>query len=240
MFENGRYQQRNIETKTLGVGDDVARHGRISDPKLAEIEAVLSAFKAACEKEGAARVVAIGTAAFREAPNGPQVVDIAASSASRWRSPPRQRESELAYLVGSLGQDGFAVIDNGSRSIELVSRRAARRTTWSSTWDTGSRTRRSSPRPGIRRRAAAFRNRLRQEASKAPFMKGKKKLVGVEFGEMAEVLFAPAVLEGRVFTLQALKQKLHEITTSRANEFQALKKKKDIDRALPRLVVAAS
>ena len=34
-----------------------------------------------------------------------------------------QRESELAYLVGSLGQDGYAVIDNGSRSIELVSQR---------------------------------------------------------------------------------------------------------------------
>jgi hypothetical protein len=69
-FENGRYEQRNIEKKTLGVGDDVARHGSISDPKLAEIEAALSAFKFSCEKEGAARVVAIGTAAFREAPNG--------------------------------------------------------------------------------------------------------------------------------------------------------------------------
>ena len=55
---------------------------------------------------------------------------------------------------------------------------------------------------------------------------------------MAEVLFAPAELEGRVFTLQALQQKLREITTSRFDEFKALKKKKDIDRALPRLVVA--
>ena len=35
-----------------------------------------------------------------------------------------QRESELAYLAGSLGRDGYAVIDNGSRSIELVSRPA--------------------------------------------------------------------------------------------------------------------
>ena len=33
-----------------------------------------------------------------------------------------RRESDLAYLVGSLGRDGLAVIDNGSRSIELVTR----------------------------------------------------------------------------------------------------------------------
>ena len=120
-FENGRYQQRNTEKMTLGVGDDLARHGRISDPKLADIAKVLSEFKAACEKEGVARVVAIGTAAFREAPNGRQVVDIAASLGIPMEIATEKRESELAYLVGSLGQDGFAVVDNGSRSIELVS-----------------------------------------------------------------------------------------------------------------------
>ncbi|HXH42235.1 MAG TPA: hypothetical protein VNK51_00125 [Bradyrhizobium sp.] len=70
-------------------------------------------------------------------------------------------------------------------------------------------------------------------------MKGKKKLVGVEFGEMAEVLFEPADLEGRVLTLEDLKRKLHQITSSQASGFEVLKKKKDIDRALPRLVVAA-
>ena len=35
-----------------------------------------------------------------------------------------QRESELAYLVATLDRDGYAVVDNGSRSIELVSREA--------------------------------------------------------------------------------------------------------------------
>ena len=151
-----------------------------------------------------------------------------------------KRESELAYLVGSLGQDGYAVIDNGSRSIELVSKegRAPRflvfnlgyRLAYEQFFAAA-----EDPEAAAR----AFRDRLRQEVLKAPFMKGKKKLVGVEFGEMADVLFAPAELEGRIFTLEALKQKLHEITTSRANEFQVLKKKTDIDRALPRLVVAA-
>jgi hypothetical protein len=71
-------------------------------------------------------------------------------------------------------------------------------------------------------------------------MKGKTAFVGVEFGEMAEVLFEPAQVEGRVFTLQVLEQKLGEITSGGANGFRALEKKKDIDRALPRLVVAAT
>ena len=33
-----------------------------------------------------------------------------------------ERESQLAYLVSTLGKPNFAVIDNGSRSIELVTR----------------------------------------------------------------------------------------------------------------------
>src|SRR5262245_18422903 len=76
-FEGGRYEERPIEKKKLGVGDDLARNGRISDAKLAEIEQTLSAFRAACAQEGVDRVVAIGTAAFREAPNGSRAVEIA-------------------------------------------------------------------------------------------------------------------------------------------------------------------
>lgn len=240
-FEKGRYEQRNIERRTLGVGDDVARHGRISDPTLVEIEEALAAFKTACEKEGAARVVAVGTAAFREAPNGARAVDIAAKLGIAMEIATEKRESELAYLVGSLGQDGYAVIDNGSRSIELVSkegRRAARYVVFNLGYRLAYEMFFAAA-DDPARASLAFRDRLTQEALKAPFMKGQKKLVGVEFGEMADVLFAPAELERRVFTLQELKQKLHQITTFRADEFQVLKKKKDIDRALPRLAVAA-
>jgi hypothetical protein len=55
-FENGRYVQRAIEKPTLGVGDDVAAHGRISDGNLAEIEQALASFKAACAKEGVSTI----------------------------------------------------------------------------------------------------------------------------------------------------------------------------------------
>ena len=241
-FEKGRYDEKKLEKKTLGVGDDLSRNGRISDGKLAEIEATLSAWKAACAKEGAARVVAIGTAAFREAPNGARAIEIAAKLGIPMEIATEQRESELAYLVGSLGRDGYAVIDNGSRSIELVSKqpgqsprysvfnqgyRVAYQEFFATAGDAGAALR-------------AFRERLKQEAGKASFMKGKRKLVGVEFEEMAEVLFPPAETEGRAFTREELKQKLDEIAAFGAEEFLALKQQEDIDRALPRLVVAAT
>jgi hypothetical protein len=70
-FQNGKYVQRPVEKKTMGIGDEVEKRGRISDAQLAEIGAVLSAFKASCVKEGVTRVAAIGTAAFRRSrPNG--------------------------------------------------------------------------------------------------------------------------------------------------------------------------
>ena len=118
----------SIEKRTLGVGDDVARHGRISDAKLAEI----------ARRSRRSRPPATKTAPRRSSPSARR--PFATRPTGRGRSTSRQearhrdgdreraRESELAYLVGSLGQDGYAVIDNGSRSIELVSkdrRRAA-------------------------------------------------------------------------------------------------------------------
>jgi hypothetical protein len=70
-------------------------------------------------------------------------------------------------------------------------------------------------------------------------MRGKKALIGVEFGEMADVLFEPGDIDGRVFTLQQLQQRLDHIRRASPSDFDALKKRTDIDRALPRLVVAA-
>jgi exopolyphosphatase/pppGpp-phosphohydrolase len=240
-FENGRYIQPRIEVRTLGVGDDVERHGRISDAKLEEIRATLTAFKGACDKDGVARVTAVGTAAFRDASNGRRTVEIAAQLGIAMEVATEQRESELAYLAGSLGQAGYAVIDNGSRSIELVSRPAGElryqvfnlgyRVAYDTFFAKADRAEAA---------VAAFRSQLLQQAGKAPFMKGMKTLVGVEFGEMAEGLFAPAPLEGRVITLVQLKQRLQEITMMSAAAFRELKARKDIDRALPRLVAAAT
>jgi exopolyphosphatase/pppGpp-phosphohydrolase len=238
-FDKGRYEERTVEKKTLGVGDDVARHGRISDAKLAEIDAALAGFSAACKRDGAAPLVAVGTFAFRDAPNGGRAKDIAVKHGIAMEIASEKRESELAYLVGSLGQDGYAVIDNGSRSVELVAQQAG--ALRYSVFNLGYRVafetffaKAADPAAAV----AAFRDRLTPEAAKAPFMKGRKKLVGVEFGDMIEVLFTPGTIEGRVLSLEELKRRLHQITTSSASEFQTLKQKADIDRALPRLVAA--
>jgi len=241
-FENGRYLQRGFEKKTLGVGDDLSRHGRISDAKLAEIEQTLAAFRASCAKEGATRALAIGTAAFREAPNGARAAQIAAKLGISMEIASEQRESELAYLAGSLGQVGYAVIDNGSRSIELVSQpsggelrhsvfnlgyRVAWKTFFADAGDLG-------------KASLALREQLVAQAAKAPFMKGQRKLVGVEFEEMAELLFEPAETEGRVFQLEELRLKQAEIAALRGPALEVLMQKPDIDRAVPRLVVAAT
>jgi exopolyphosphatase/pppGpp-phosphohydrolase len=239
-FEAGRYEQRKIERRTLGVGDDVTTHGRISDAKLREIEAVLSSFKASCQKEGAPDVVAIGTAAFRDAANGRQVVEMAARLGIAMEIASEDREAQLAYLVGSLGRDGYAVIDNGSRSIELVARDggAPRHVVFNLGYRVAYEQFFAAA-DDAKAACAAFRERLKQEAAKASFMNGKKRLVGIEFGEMVEVLFKPVPIEGRVLTLGELQQRLNAIASLPPGEFRRLKQTKDIDRALPRLVAAA-
>jgi hypothetical protein len=87
-FDNGRYSQRNIEVRTLSVGDDVTRDGRITDARLAEIERTLAEFERACAKDGAAPIVAVGTAAYRRRMDA-EWSESHPGSASRWRSPPR-------------------------------------------------------------------------------------------------------------------------------------------------------
>jgi exopolyphosphatase/pppGpp-phosphohydrolase len=239
-FEKGRYLQRSLEKKTLGVGDDLSRHGRISDAKLVEIGQTLASFQASCAKEGAARALAIGTAAFREAPNGARVVEMAAKLGISMEIASERRESELAYLVGSLGQPGSAVIDNGSRSIELVSHPAGGEL-HHSVFNLGYRvawTTFFADARDLAKASLAFREQLVAEAARAPFMRGQRKLIGVEFEEMAQVLFEPAPTEGRVFPLEQLRRKLDEIAALRGLALEKLMQKRDIDRALPRLVVA--
>lgn len=169
-FEGGRYTQHGIEVRTLGVGDDVARNGRISDAKLEDIRRTLAAFRSACDKDGATRVTAVGTAAFRDAPNGIRAVETAAQLGIAMEIATEQRESELAYLAGSLGRAGYAVIDNGSRSIELVSRPAGvlRYQVFNLGYRVAYETffaKAERAEPAV----AAFRGELLQRAGKAPF-----------------------------------------------------------------------
>jgi exopolyphosphatase/pppGpp-phosphohydrolase len=234
---DGAYRESAIEVRRLGVGDDLAKHGRISDAKLEDIRHTLREFHAACTAEGASPVVAIGTAAFRDAPNGSDVVKLAADVGVRMEIATEARESQLAYLVGTLGAPGAAVIDNGSRSIELVADEEG--TLRHHVFTLGYRVAfdrffAAAQAPAVA--IAGFRAELAKEAAQAPFMRGKKKLVGIEFAEMVSVLFDGGEIEGRVLTRSQLLQRVSEIEGMTAAEFARLKAREDIDRALPRLV----
>ncbi len=238
-FDRGRYTPISLDKKALGVGDDVTRNGRVSDAKLAEIDATLREFKAACVKDGLPQVVAVGTAAFRDAANGARVVEIASQHQIDMEIATAERESTLAYLVGSLGEDGLAVIDNGSRTIELVAQQGGVRQ--HSVSNLGYRVAYEqffAPAKDASAAVARFRQVLGEEAARATFMRGRKKLVGVEFGDMIEVLFEKGAVDGRVLSIKDLKGKLDDITRLDESGFAALKLRKDIDRALPRLVAA--
>ena len=52
-------------------------------------------------------------------------------------------------------------------------------------------------------------------------------------------MFFPGAAPGGVLTATALRAKLHEVMQLDAGEFATLKRRANIDRALPRLVVAA-
>ena len=75
-FADGKYTELSIDSNTMGVGDDVATNGQISDTKLLQILNVLQAYKTACSGDGVPNPVAVGTAAFRDAPNGDAVAKI--------------------------------------------------------------------------------------------------------------------------------------------------------------------
>ena len=119
-MQEGNYVQHHFTKTRLGVGDDMSKTSVISPPKLKEIRQTLQKYLAICESKGISTIAAVATAAFREAKNQDDVVEIARSLNLPLEIISEERESQLAYLVGALGKWNFAVIDNGSRTIELV------------------------------------------------------------------------------------------------------------------------
>jgi exopolyphosphatase/guanosine-5'-triphosphate,3'-diphosphate pyrophosphatase len=119
-MKEGKYVQHHFTKNKLDVGDDMSKTGVISPPKLKEIRQTLEKYLEVCESKGIQTRVAVATAAFREAKNQSEVVEIGKSLNLPLEIASEERESQLAYLVATLGQRNFAVIDNGSRTIELV------------------------------------------------------------------------------------------------------------------------
>ena len=182
--------------------------------------------------------MAVATAAFREAKNKGEVAKIAESLNLPLEIASEERESQLAYLVSTLGKPNFAVIDNGSRSIELVTRSAS-----GYQWDVfnlGYRIAFQQFFESARTFAEAdegYRKALARHLSTASFMKNRDGYMGVEMEDVARYLLAQDRVDGALVSLDMVSRRIATLRAMSEVEFSQLKKARDIDQILPRLVV---
>jgi exopolyphosphatase/pppGpp-phosphohydrolase len=234
----GAYVEHYIDKKTLHVGDDMSKSGRISDGKLKDIRETLAEFRSKCESKGALSFRAVATAAFREAENGRGVVDIGKDVQIPVEIATEERESALAYLTATNGTNNQAVIDNGSRSIELVAKDGTGAPVWKVV-NLGYRAaydqffaNASTFAEGYERMTAALARDLGDLKAYA----GRQAIVGIELDEMATYLLKKKKVDGERITLSALNKSISKLKRQNASTFSELKKERDIDRVLPRLV----
>ncbi|HEV8725443.1 MAG TPA: hypothetical protein VGW77_32900 [Candidatus Binatia bacterium] len=102
-MKGGKYVQPHFTKDKLGVGDNMSKTRVISPPKLKEIHQTLKKYLDVCDAKGIPIRMAVATAAFREAKNKGEVVEIAESLNLRLEIATEEREAQLAYLVGALG-----------------------------------------------------------------------------------------------------------------------------------------
>lgn len=235
----GAYLQRHVEKKTLEVGDDMSKTGRISEEKLQDIQKTLTEFKNRCESKGAVSVSAVATAAFREAENGGAVVEIGKRVDIPVEIATEERESTLAYLTATNGVGDRAVIDNGSRSIELIARSDPNDPP---RWKVIPLGYRSAYRQFFQDAATfgeaydSMRQALARELTDVRFMAGRADFVGIELDELAKYVLKKNKVNGARLTLTALSKGIARLNAQHATEFAKLKEVPEIDRVLPRIV----
>src|SRR5690242_12069973 len=72
---DGTFESITREKEMLRLGDEVSRHGRITDGTLAHAVDTVRRFKRIADADGAVEVIAKATSAIRSAENGSDVVD---------------------------------------------------------------------------------------------------------------------------------------------------------------------
>lgn len=237
-MKEGNYVQHHFTKSRLGVGDDMSKTGMISPPKLKEIQQMLEKYLAVCDSKAILTRSAVATAAFREAKNQSDVVEIGKSLNLPLEIVSEERESQLAYLVGALGKQNIAVIDNGSRTIELVTRAAS-----GYQWDVlnlGYRIafqRFFEPAKTFAEAEDGYRQVLAPYLLSAGFMKNRNGYAGVEMEDVARYLLSQDRVDGVLISLDTVSSKMAALRAMSEVEFSQLKKVKNIDEILPRLVV---
>jgi exopolyphosphatase/pppGpp-phosphohydrolase len=237
-MKGGKYVQHHYLKNRLSVGDDMSQAGAITPPKLKEIQGTLKKYLDVCDAKGIQTRSAVATAAFREAKNKGDVEKIAKSLNLPLEIASEERESQLAYLVGTLGKPNFAVIDNGSRSIELVTY-AARGYQWS-VFNLGYSIAYQQFFQPARTFAEAndgYRRVLAPHLLSASFMRNRDGYVGVEMDHVVRYVLSLDRADGVLISLDAVSRKMAALRAMAEVEFSQLKKRKNIDAILPRLVV---
>ena len=236
-MKGGKYIQHHFTKDKLGVGDDMSETGVISPPKLKQIHQTLIKYLDVCDSKGIPSRMAVATAAFREAKNKGEVLKIAESLNLPLGIASEERESQLAYLVSTLGKPNFAVIDNGSRSIELVTHSASGYQ-WN-VFNLGYRIAFQQFFEPARTFAEAhdgYRKELAGYLASAGFM-NRDGYMGVEMEDVARYLLAQDRVDGVLISLDMVSRKIATLRAMSEVEFSQLKQAKDIDQILPRLVV---
>jgi len=234
----GKYLQHHFTRSRLGVGDDMSKTGDISPSKLKEIRRTLEQYLEVCDSKGIQTRAAVATAAFREAKNQGQVAELAKSLNLPLEIASEKRESQLAYLVGTLGQHDFAVIDNGSRTIEFVTY-AANGYQWN-VFHLGYRIAFQQffePSATFTEANDRFREVLAPYLLRADFMKNRRGYAGVEMEDLARYLLSQDRVDGVRISLDTVSRKIAALKAMSEAEFSEKKKEKNIDEVLPRLVV---
>jgi hypothetical protein len=140
--------------------------------------------------------------------------------------------------VGTLGKRNFAVIDNGSRSIELVTR-DAHGYRWS-VFNLGYQIAFQQffrPAKTFAEASDKYRRVLARDLLPAVFMKNRDGYIGVEMEHVARHLLSLDRADDVAISLDTVAGKMAALRDMTENEFAALKQVKNIDAILPRIVV---
>jgi hypothetical protein len=237
-MKEGKYVQHHFAKNRVYVGDDMSKTDVISPPKLREIRQILEKYLAVCDSNGIRTRSAMATAAFREAKNQGDLIDIAKSLNLPLEIVSEERESQLAYLAATLGKPNLAVVDNGSRTIELVTR-AATGYQWS-VFNLGYRIafqRFFEPARTFAEADDRYRQVLAPYLLSAGFMKNRDGYVGVDMDYVARYVLSQERVDGVFISLDAVSRKIAALRALPETEFSHLKKVKNIDEMLPRLVL---
>ncbi len=123
-MDGSRLTELDRRTTVTRLGEGLEATGRLSDDAMGRVSDALAEYRAAIDRLGAERVVAVATSAMRDASNGPAFRDeIQRRFGLDARTISGDEEARLTFLGATAGRPagaGTLVIDIGGGSTEYV------------------------------------------------------------------------------------------------------------------------